>query len=460
MARQENQARQSAWIISRDVATVKGFLEFAQEIKSSGSGNTSPNVTVTLTGAKDGTNFTGDPDAVANEISIDESPKFVSVNAKLVFPGHGNVSGTITINMARRELTINLPKGPASLAPDLFDLALSRFPPEDGLDGDQEESLSLRLSRLIREAESAAAAAKESKDSAHEANSAKDRASIAEKEVQETLKATNAAAEQCAKNQEQSSEHSAEIGNAKAQAKADQEAIMAAREQTGPLKADIRKFHEEIEANRKRIVDAENKADHAIKTNQEATNGLIEQNEALQSEIKEHLQKAVGASLFAAFQNRKDQISGSKWIWAALVGLAIVLQTAILIWLAGDVGASESDAPFYARPGFVLRALASIPIIFFIGYGIRQYARERDYEELYAFKSALSFSLAPYLDLVKTLSEKDQTQDYREFVVSTIGQIFENPRQDEAAKGNPEKDSTAARELLDRMIDLMEKAKK
>ena len=74
---------------------------------------------------------------------------------------------------------------------------------------------------------------------------------------------------------------------------------------------------------------------------------------------------------------------------------------------------------------FGLRFLASAPILGMLFYCLKQYGRERDFEESYAFKSALSFSLKPYLDLVESLRDTAQV-DYQNFATSTIAQIFEN----------------------------------
>ena len=90
------------------------------------------------------------------------------------------------------------------------------------------------------------------------------------------------------------------------------------------------------------------------------------------------------------------------------------------------------------------------------------YARERDYEELYVFKSSLSFSLSPYLDLVKKLNEESETTngEHRKFVIVTIKQIFENPlpaRMETLLKGNA--DTNLLKDLLDRIIKIIERGK-
>jgi hypothetical protein len=189
------------------------------------------------------------------------------------------------------------------------------------------------------------------------------------------------------------------------------------------------------------------------------TAAVIKANEKLQDEIREHLLKAVGASLFSAFERRKKRIELSKWVWVGLTTLAIVAQVGVFLWLASQVSSLPNDKPFYLQPAFLLRATATIPIIFFIGYAINQYARERDYEELYGFKSALSFSLSPYLDLVERLDREGAQEKMQEFAVKTVGQIFDNPLAERVHGSRTAKgEARTAKDIVDQVIKLLESA--
>jgi len=228
------------------------------------------------------------------------------------------------------------------------------------------------------------------------------------------------------------------------------------------MEAKIRDFFNEVEATKKSITESKNLSDTTVSSCKDETEKIIKKNQELQAEIKEHLLKAVGASLFSAFEKRKKRIEISKWIWAGFTAVAIVAQVIVIIWIANHVQSLSTDIPFYKTPGFLLRVTVSIPILFFIGYSIHQYAREREYEELYGFKSSLSFSLSPYLDLVKKLQEEaaDSSGEHRQFVIETIKQIFENPlnlRSEAPSKGHS--DTNLLKELLDRVIKIIEKGK-
>src|SRR5690606_20745348 len=119
----------------------------------------------------------------------------------------------------------------SEFAAEFFELVLSRFPPESGLSEEQEESVSLRLSRLIREAESAISSAEKAKEATHAVLAAQERSSKIVQVLEQTLKETKAAAAEVAHHREETAKHVADISNAKAQVQADQEAARAAREQ-------------------------------------------------------------------------------------------------------------------------------------------------------------------------------------------------------------------------------------
>ena len=55
-----------------------------------------------------------------------------------------------------------------------------------------------------------------------------------------------------------------------------------------------------------------------VKDLNERTNQVVKTNESLIDQIKDHLQKAIGVSLFKAFDTRRRAINISSWVWAGL----------------------------------------------------------------------------------------------------------------------------------------------
>lgn len=261
-----------------------------------------------------------------------------------------------------------------------------------------------------------------------------------------------------------SSQNSTDIKTLHTQSKSANETVEKLKNDTGAIEAQIREFFNEVEETKQAITQVKNLSNEIVTSNSTKTEEIVERNKELQSEVKEHLLKAVGASLFSAFEKRKKRIERSKWIWAGFTIIAIIAQICVIRWIAEHAGTLPANTSFYQTPSFLLRVSVSIPILFFIGYSIQQYAKEREYEELYGFKSSLSFSLSPYLDLVKELNtDPDQVNDeYRQFVIETIKQIFENPMLLTAEKKSKEQqiDSNVVKDILNQAIQLVEKGKK
>jgi len=337
------------------------------------------------------------------------------------------------------------------------------FPRTSGPSDQEIEQQSLRLSALIKEAEKAVQASKESQISRDSAGENEKSAQSSFATIQATQTESEKLLNDIKKFLEESSQKSTEITNLRNQTQTDRETSQKFRDEIGAIEAKIREFFNEVAETSKAITESKKLSDETVNSCKTETEKIIQKNQELQVETKEHLLKAVGASLFSAFEKRKKRIEISKWIWAGFTTAAIVAQIVVIVWIANHVQSLTTDnMPFYKTPGFLLRVTVSIPILFLIGYSIHQYAREREYEEMYGFKSSLSFSLSPYIDLVRKLNEEadDSNGEHRQFVIETIKQIFKNPlpsREETSKKMNA--DSNVLKDLLDRIIKIVEKGK-
>jgi len=66
-----------------------------------------------------------------------------------------------------------------------------------------------------------------------------------------------------------------------------------------------------------------------------------------------------------------------------------------------------------------------IPLAFLMVFTATQYKKERQAEEEYAFKSAISLSLEPYRDLLVRMRKEDQSE--ADFVKKLMEEVFDNP---------------------------------
>lgn len=162
-------------------------------------------------------------------------------------------------------------------------------------------------------------------------------------------------------------------------------------------------------------------------SNKTATGEILAANRALQDEIREHLQKAVGISLFTAFGNRQDALVGSKEQWFLRLMVTVALSFSLAAWLVWDL---TSGGTLEYSPLFFLKLSLSFPLIYFIYFCGDQYKKERALEEEYAFKANISVSLIAYKELVEGLVKHEndtERQKYTDFIVGSINRIFEPP---------------------------------
>jgi hypothetical protein len=188
---------------------------------------------------------------------------------------------------------------------------------------------------------------------------------------------------------------------------------------------EINEFYQGMEEHKEEMISNKKKADAdytSIKNNYARTNKIIENNESYQTEIKELLHKAVSAGLFTVFKQRQKYLAISRYIWAALVFVSSIGVAWAIYHLASSL--AEADG-FSFDKAFFIRSGMMIPLIYLIYFSSGQYKKERQAEEEYAFKSAISFSLEPYRDLLVKMREDEELE--ADFVKKLMEDIFDNP---------------------------------
>lgn len=162
---------------------------------------------------------------------------------------------------------------------------------------------------------------------------------------------------------------------------------------------------------------------------------LAEETEKLQSltaelkrlelQIKDQIEKAIGFSLFGAFQKRQESIVASKkfWQWALFICVAAGVLLGIYFLFT-----------FRNMPSFnylyLARLALSLPVIYAISFCSIQYSKERRLEEEYAFKASISVSLNPYQELVGRLVDMkvpEERAKYADFIIDSIESVFSSP---------------------------------
>lgn len=122
--------------------------------------------------------------------------------------------------------------------------------------------------------------------------------------------------------------------------------------------------------------------------------------------LEELIGREVGASLFETFKQRKKELEKTVLLWTIAVPVAAV---ATILWVTylfsnGPVNTSIDIWWEY----FALNSIKTVPAVFLLLFAINQYRKERNFQEEYAFKSAVALTIKAYADQLKEDENKDK----------------------------------------------------
>jgi hypothetical protein len=242
-----------------------------------------------------------------------------------------------------------------------------------------------------------------------------------------------------------------------AETKAKLENAIQARANIEEQLNEITEFYSEIEQHESQMIEIQKNAESSraklseeysnqLKVFEEATQEIVDKNTELQGVIEEHLQKAVGASLFTVFDRRGALLSKGRKVWGWLLVAAVILVVGITLYVAYAAKGSI-DVAFYIRLAVVA------PCAFIIYFVASQYRHERRAEEEYAFKSAISMSLEPYRDLLIRMREDEEDTLASDFVKELMLEVFDNP----AKRIYKSADASACAEIPTKVLKILVK---
>lgn len=454
--KQPSNDRRLTWFTFGEDLTVEKVISFGEELYSNTQFSPISNPALSLSGGSSGFNLNGDILQIKNDLSNEIEPDFQTISFKGQIQPKGSFSFHIQFSISINQILLQATNGTQDIFDSLKAFVQDNFPPTLFSNDTYLRESTQRLASILREGEIVAKSNQEANIHLGTINQfhaeTKD---LAEKTKNEKAEVSRILLE-AKKSETELTGHVNQITLALTQATTAKDETKKIRDETSAIEAKIKAFFNDIENNRNSLNKATSDWNVLMKDSKTKTEKIIEDNVSLQKETKEHLIKAVGIGLFNAFETRKQAIIRTKWIWALIAGISTLLQFALILWLASYVGSIDPKTPFYLAPSFILRVTACIPIIFLIGYAIHQYAKERQFEEMYGFKASLSFSLSPYLDLVKQLESNKSSDEHKKFVIETIRQIFENPLQKTMDSKGTDTDKPFVNEVLDKIIKLIE----
>jgi len=143
----------------------------------------------------------------------------------------------------------------------------------------------------------------------------------------------------------------------------------------------------------------------------------------LSDQISDLLNGAIAASLDRNFTDQKEELESSVkfWKWSTFVAIGVLIGFAVYIF-QDITQVSEFGV------GTVSRMTLLIPALIGVWFTSKNYSRQRKLMEQYAFKATLAQTLEPSRDVLESqLTSDGSDEQLAKFMVTSMGQIFQNP---------------------------------
>ncbi len=185
----------------------------------------------------------------------------------------------------------------------------------------------------------------------------------------------------------------------------------------------------------------------SAKKNVEEAADLIKAKEEYFSERNKYLDdligREVGSSLFETFKQRKNEISSSInfWKWSVLF-----VTVATLMWVFFLFGNKDVSAMSWQL--VLINTIKSIPVVGLLLFTISQYTKERNFQEEYAFKSAVALTINSYANQLDDKVNKDK------LVMDSVSAIYRSPVDNGSTKISSKEVSGVIKDLSDTVREL------
>ena len=143
--------------------------------------------------------------------------------------------------------------------------------------------------------------------------------------------------------------------------------------------------------------------------------------------------REVGVKLFHTFKARKDELNSSVNFWKIGVPSISVL---LLIWVFILFGGYSGHEIVKDWQIIVVNSLKTLPIIILLYFVISQYRKERNFQEEYAFKSAVALTIIEYSKQLHLDENKDK------LILEAVSKVFSSPIPNKEVKAKEADNST------------------
>lgn len=209
--------------------------------------------------------------------------------------------------------------------------------------------------------------------------------------------------------------------------------LREARTSSKELLEIIKAYTSEIEKQNKTYLKLENDFNSKLSFVEDKKEYFEERN----SYLNDLIEREVGASLFETFKQRKKELAPSVRFWKWSVPVTVIATIAWIFFLFGN---GSLEAISYQI--IIINSLKALPAIGLLLFSISQYTKERQYQEEYAFKSAVALTVNSYADQLQVPANKDN------LIMNAVSSIYKNPVITTRSKDS-KSISEATKELLD-----------
>jgi hypothetical protein len=129
--------------------------------------------------------------------------------------------------------------------------------------------------------------------------------------------------------------------------------------------------------------------------------------------------REVGASLFETFKQRKNELHKPVLFWRWVVPITVIL-TIFWIYFLFSNQSNIKDIGIWWQT-FSINTVKTIPSIFLLFFSINQYRKERNFQEEYAFKSAVALTIDAFSSRIKDENNKDK------LIMESVLNLYESP---------------------------------
>ena len=135
--------------------------------------------------------------------------------------------------------------------------------------------------------------------------------------------------------------------------------------------------------------------------------------------LDELIGREVGASLFETFKQRKIELDNPVKFWKWSVPIMAIITVCWIAFLFENFGSIENVTQKYIMLG--LNSIKTIPALILTYFAISQYKKERNFQEEYAFKSAVALTISEYANKISTPENKDK------LIMDSVNSVFQSP---------------------------------